>query len=114
MALFTGWPAQAFEEPKGLLDHFLSRIRSELKRLPDYVCTQTVERFSRSTAEQSWSKVDTLRFDVARRGSRRGLVGILLFGNMLAIGFLAMLMSGRASEMAVTVWKVVRGLIGGG
>lgn len=52
--------------------------------------------------------------DVARRGSRRGLVGLLLFGNLLAIGFLAMVLSGRAAETVKTIVNAVRGLIGGG
>ena len=55
---------------------------------------------------------ETIEVDVARRGSRRGLVGLLLFGNLLALGFLAMVMSGRAAGMANGLWKAVRGLIG--
>lgn len=51
--------------------------------------------------------------DVARRGSRRGLVGLLLFGNLLAIGFLAMVLSGRAAQTINTVVKAVRSLVGG-
>lgn len=51
--------------------------------------------------------------DVARRGSRRGLVGLLLFGNLLAIGFLAMVLSGRATQTITTIVKTVRSLVGG-
>ena len=58
------------EEPEGLLERFRARIKAELGRLPDYVCSQTVERFSRTTPERPWQKVDTLRFDVAFAGDQ--------------------------------------------
>ena len=61
---------RAFEEPPGLLDRFRARMRVELERLPDYVCTQTIERFNRSTSEERWQKVDTLRFEVALVGNQ--------------------------------------------
>src|SRR5207244_8638611 len=64
------WMAQGFQEPEGLLDRFLTRMKSELGRLPDYVCTQTIERFGRQSAERQWQKVDTLRFDVALVGNK--------------------------------------------
>ena len=70
MALCLGWTAQGSEEPEGLLDRFLARMRAELDRLPDYVCTQTTERLVRSTSEQNWSTMDTLRFEVALAGGR--------------------------------------------
>ena len=62
--------AHGFQEPEGLLDRFLNRMKSELGRLPDYVCTQTIERFSRTSAERPWQNVDTLRFDVAFVGNK--------------------------------------------
>ena len=55
---------------------------------------------------------ETVEIDVMRRGSRRGLVGLLVFGNLLALGFLAMVMSGRAGEMLGAAWVWARGLIG--
>ena len=55
---------------------------------------------------------ETVEVDVQRRGSRRGLVGVLVFGNLLAIGVLAMVMSGRASEILGATWSWTRGLIG--
>ena len=55
---------------------------------------------------------ESVEVDVARRGSRRGLVGLLLFGNLLALGVLAMVMSGRAGELSAQAWKGLRGLIG--
>jgi hypothetical protein len=61
---------RAFEEPPGLLDRFRARMRVELERLPDYVCTQTIERFNRSSSEERWQKVDTLRFEVALVGNQ--------------------------------------------
>jgi hypothetical protein len=58
------------EEPEGLLDRFREHIKTELGRLPDYVCSQTVERLSRPNAQRQWQKVDTLRLDVAFLGDQ--------------------------------------------
>ena len=57
---------------------------------------------------------ETVEIDVARRGSRRGLVGLLLFGNLLGLGILAMLMSGRAAEFLGGALRTIRGFAGGG
>ncbi len=69
------------EEPAGLLDRFLSLMKTHLERLPDYVCTQSIERLSRLTSERSWEKIDTLRFEVALVGGREmyGLAGARRF-----------------------------------
>ena len=56
---------------------------------------------------------EMVEIEAARRSSRRGLVGLLLFGNLLALGRLAMVMSGKASEMAFGAVKAARGLWGG-
>ena len=56
---------------------------------------------------------EAIEIDVMRRGSRRGFVGLLLFGNLIAIGFLAMILSGRAGEMLGAAWGAIRGLFGG-
>ncbi len=61
--------AYGFQEPEGLRAKFVSHIKAELDRLPDFVCTQTVERFSRASAENPWVRTDTLRVDVAFVGS---------------------------------------------
>src|SRR5687767_14089272 len=58
------------QTPDERLENFLLRMKAELERLPDYVCTQTIERFSRSDTERPWQKVDTLRFDVALVGDQ--------------------------------------------
>jgi hypothetical protein len=65
LALGVGLLAQQNGEPAGLLDRFLERIKSDLTRLPDYVCTESTDRFSRAAAERPWEKVDSLRFEVA-------------------------------------------------
>jgi hypothetical protein len=57
--------AQGADEPDGLLERFLPRIRAELQRLPDYVCTQTVQRLGRSSADRPWIRADTLKLEVA-------------------------------------------------
>lgn len=65
-----GWPVFAFDDPKELLDRFLGTMKSELERLPDYVCGQTIQRFARGQPDRPWQPVDTLRFDVAMVGDR--------------------------------------------
>jgi hypothetical protein len=70
VAVCVGWGAYAFEEPEGLRDRFLQRMKIELERLPDFVCTQSIERFSRTGAEKPWEKTDALRFEVALVGSQ--------------------------------------------
>jgi hypothetical protein len=70
MCCWAAFVLTGAEEPEGLLDRFRTRIKAELGRLPDYVCSQTVERFSRPTAQRQWQKVDTLRLDVAFLGDQ--------------------------------------------
>lgn len=65
MSLHLVWPVLAFEDPKETLDRFLDTMKTELARLPDYVCAQTVERFVRGQPERPWQPVDMLRFEVA-------------------------------------------------
>ncbi len=56
---------------------------------------------------------ETVEIEVSRRRSRRGFVGVLLFGNLLAIGVLAMIMSGRAAEIVRSAWSGLASLWGG-
>jgi hypothetical protein len=70
LALGMSSPAQTLDEPAGVLDRFLERAKSDLVRLPDYVCTESTDRFKRAAAERPWEKVDTLRFEVALVKSR--------------------------------------------
>jgi hypothetical protein len=64
-ALCAGSLACGSDEPIGLLERFVGRIKTDLELLPDYVCSLSVERFGRSASEQPWEKIDTLRFEVA-------------------------------------------------
>jgi hypothetical protein len=64
-AAITALPAQ---ETGPLLDDFLSRMKEELAKLPDYVCTQTVKRMSRAEETRSWESMDQIRMDVALVG----------------------------------------------
>jgi hypothetical protein len=70
VAVCIVWGAYAFEEPEGLRDRFLQRMKGDLERLPDFVCLQSIERFSRVGAEKPWEKIDSLRFEVALVGSQ--------------------------------------------
>lgn len=60
----------AFDDPEALVERFRPKIRAELERLPDYACTQEVDRYRRVSPEKPWDKVDTLRFEVAAVGDR--------------------------------------------
>lgn len=51
------------EEPPGVLERFLAKTEAELKRMPDHVCTQRVERFTRG-GEGPWKAVDALALTV--------------------------------------------------
>src|SRR5262245_21094883 len=57
-------------EPEGLFERFHRHRKSENSRLPEYACTQTVDRFTRSGPEDQWRKMDTLHFDVAVIGDQ--------------------------------------------
>jgi hypothetical protein len=56
------------EEPEGLFERFRTHMKSEWARLPECVCSQTIERLSRTTGDQPWQKLDTLKLDVALAG----------------------------------------------
>lgn len=72
-AVFVCWAAVGVcpaAEPEGFLGRFLQKIQSELRALPDYVCTQRIDRFSRGMAGGPWRQDDTLRFSVGLAGGR--------------------------------------------
>lgn len=68
IAFLAGAAAYGAEEPPGLRERFLNLVKAEMARVPDFVCTQNVERFSRTSPDQAWQKVDTVRFEVALVG----------------------------------------------
>ncbi|MEO7651553.1 MAG: hypothetical protein ABIZ80_13895 [Bryobacteraceae bacterium] len=70
MALCVCCAAYGIEEPQDLLHRFLERMKAELERLPDYACSQTIDRFLRSSSELPWQPAGTLRFEVAMVGNR--------------------------------------------
>jgi hypothetical protein len=70
LAAAFAWQAPAFEDPQKVLDDFLPRVRAALERLPDYTCTQDVDRYRRVSPDRPWDKVDALRFEVAAVGDR--------------------------------------------
>ena len=76
IVLWTAYLACA-QEPAGLLDEFLPRMRAELQRLPDFVCTHSVERFTRAAADKPWERIDAVRYEVAMVGDQElyGLPG---------------------------------------
>ncbi len=45
-------------------------MEGEQRRLPDYVCTQTIERLGRASADRELQRIDTLSVDVAVTGDR--------------------------------------------
>ena len=70
ITLAIGGIAYGLQKPDERLEIFRLRMKAELERLPDYVCTQTIERFSRPNSERARQKIDTLRFDVALIGDQ--------------------------------------------
>ena len=62
--------AQEVQEPEGLLGRIQARMKETLERLPDYVCVQTVERYTRAKPGKPLEKADTLRLEVGLIGDR--------------------------------------------
>lgn len=52
-------------EPEGLLDLIRSHVGESLRRLPDYTCLQTIERYERRRASREFVLSDRLRLEVA-------------------------------------------------
>ena len=52
------------QEP-GLLDKIKARTSENLRRLPDYTCTETIERFLRTDRRARLRPTDTIHLDVA-------------------------------------------------
>lgn len=52
-------------EPEGLLDLIKSHVGESLRRLPDYTCLQTIERYERRRASREFMLSDRLRLEVA-------------------------------------------------
>ena len=52
----------------------LSRVkrhaRESFQKIPNYVCQETIDRFSKGPHEEAFQKLDTLRFEVASIGGR--------------------------------------------
>jgi hypothetical protein len=63
LVLLACGAASGGEEPPGVLERFLAKTEAELKRIPDHVCTQRVERFTRG-GEGPWKAVDALALTV--------------------------------------------------
>lgn len=59
-----------FQEPEGLFEKFHAHMKAERSSLSQFVCTQTVERFSRNSAEHPWKPVDTMQLDVGVIGDQ--------------------------------------------
>lgn len=65
-----GLGAQPGSVAESLLERVKERMRENLERMPDYVCTQTIERAVRSTPKAPLQALDTLRLEVALVGNR--------------------------------------------
>jgi hypothetical protein len=53
-----------------LLAHFKQKIRQDLARIPNYTCLETMQRFQRRHASQSFEPVDTVRLEVSSVGGK--------------------------------------------
>lgn len=58
------------DEPPEVLARFLAKIQNDLRALPDFVCTQRIDRFSRGMSGGGWRQDDTLRFTVGLAAGR--------------------------------------------
>ena len=48
-----------------ILDHIKARMAENLRRLPDYTCTEVIDRSRRRRGTDTFAPVDTLKLDVA-------------------------------------------------
>lgn len=60
----------AEESPQELLERVVARANTELDRLPDFTCKQTVERMARFGSERPWERIDTLHLEVGMSRNR--------------------------------------------
>jgi hypothetical protein len=67
LGILSGQQPQA---PEGLLARVADRVNSDLDRMPDFVCQQTVQRFGRFGSERPWERIDTLQLEVGMSGNR--------------------------------------------
>jgi len=64
LALLVWAPAEANDEPPGVLSRFLERVSADLSRLPDNVCTFRLDRFARGMTDGPWKQVDSVTLTV--------------------------------------------------
>jgi hypothetical protein len=66
-------------------------MKAEFAQLHDFVCTQTVDRYNRASADKRWDKIDTLQFDTAFVGDRElyALAGSQRFDSRPLAAFIA-------------------------
>src|SRR5581483_7257101 len=57
-------------EDATLLARIRAHIVEDLSRLPDYTCTQTIERSTRRSARDGWRTEDLVRLEVEYVGKR--------------------------------------------
>jgi hypothetical protein len=55
----------AAPDPAAILAGIIKRVAADHARLPNYTCTQTIQRSVRPDASKKWAPVDTLRLEVA-------------------------------------------------
>ena len=66
------WQAQSPPSPEIILfNQIQARVAENLSRLPNYTCSQTIERFKRSKPGARVETVDTIRLEVAYVGGRQ-------------------------------------------
>lgn len=59
------WGQEGPPEPEGLLERIKSHVGESLRRLPDYTCVQTIERYERERPAKPFELMDRLRLEVA-------------------------------------------------
>jgi hypothetical protein len=59
---------RAVAQPAGLLERVRTQMASNLARLPDYTCLQTIQRMERRIPARRFELMDTVRLEVALIG----------------------------------------------
>jgi hypothetical protein len=70
LLLAAGVAAQTEPSSEALLGRIRQKVGQNLARLPNYTCTQTIERVQRHVSKRDFAPVDTLRLEIAYVGGK--------------------------------------------
>jgi hypothetical protein len=70
LLLAAGVAAQTEPSPEALLGRIREKVGENLARLPNYTCTQTIERAQQKASKRYFEPVDVLRLEIAYVGGK--------------------------------------------